>query len=49
MALEKGIHTKVVSERLGHATSAVTLDIYSKVRPRLDLEAAAAIASDLFD
>ncbi len=48
LALEKGIHTKVVSERLGHATSAVTLDIYSKVRPRLDAEAAAAVAADLF-
>jgi integrase len=48
LALEKGIHTKVVSERLGHATAAVTLDVYSKVRPRLDAEAAALVAADLF-
>lgn len=48
MALEKGIHTKVVSERLGHANVAVTLDIYSKVRPALDLEAAERVARELF-
>ena len=48
MALEKGIHTKVVSERLGHANIAVTLDIYSKVRPALDLEAAERVARELF-
>jgi integrase len=48
MALEKGIHTKVVSERLGHANVAVTLDIYSKVRPALDLEAAERVAGELF-
>ena len=48
MALEKGIHTKVVSERLGHANIAVTLDIYSKVRPALDIEAAERVAAGLF-
>lgn len=48
LALEKGIHTKVVSERLGHANSSVTLDIYSKVRPALDLEAAERVAQELF-
>ena len=48
MALEKGIHTKVVSERLGHANISVTLDIYSKVRPALDLAAAELVAAELF-
>ncbi len=37
-----------VSERLGHANIAVTLDIYSKVRPALDLEAAESVARELF-
>jgi len=36
MAMEEGIHTEVVSERLGHANISVTLDIYSKVRPAMD-------------
>jgi hypothetical protein len=34
----------VVSERLGHATIAVTMDIYSHVLPGLDREAADAVA-----
>jgi integrase len=38
--LEEGIHPKVVSERMGHATVATTLDIYSHKVPGLD-EAAA--------
>ncbi len=29
LALQAGIHPKVVSERLGHSTIAITLDIYS--------------------
>lgn len=33
MLLTSGIHPKVVSERLGHATVAITLDIYSHVLP----------------
>ena len=48
MAMEKGIHAKVVSERLGHANISVTLDIYSKVRPAMDLQAAETVAADLF-
>jgi len=48
MALEKGIHTKVVSERLGHANISVTLDVYSKVRPALDAAAAELVAAELF-
>jgi integrase len=48
MALEKGIHIKVVSERLGHANISVTLDTYSKVRPALDAAAAELVAAELF-
>jgi integrase len=48
MAMEKGIHTKVVSERLGHANISVTLDIYSKVRPAMDAHAAETVAAELF-
>ena len=35
---------KVISERLGHATIAVTMDIYSHVLPGLDREAADTVA-----
>jgi integrase len=37
--LAAGIHPKVVSERLGHSTVAITLDIYSHVIPGLQAEA----------
>jgi integrase len=48
MAMEKGIHTKVVSDRPGHANISVTLDICSKVRPAMDAQAAEVVAADLF-
>ena len=41
--LVAGIHPKVVSERLGHATIAITLDTYSHVLPDLQREAAGAV------
>ena len=41
--LKQGIHPKVVSERLGHATVAITLDTYSHVLPGLQKEAAERI------
>jgi integrase len=44
LALQAGIHPKVVSERLGHATTGITLDIYSHVQPGLDAHAATAVA-----
>jgi len=43
-ALAAGVPAKVVSERLGHATIAVTMDIYSHVLPGLDREAADTVA-----
>ena len=45
IALSAGIHPKVVSERLGHSTISLTLDVYSDVLPGLQEEAAAKVAS----
>lgn len=44
LALEKGIHPRVVQERLGHSTIAITLGIYSHVAPTLHDEAAEIVA-----
>jgi integrase len=43
-ALAAGIAAKVVSERLGHATIAITMDTYSHVLPGLDERAAETVA-----
>lgn len=40
LALEAGIHPKIVSERLGHSTVSLTLDVYSHAIPHLQEEAA---------
>jgi integrase len=40
LLLSQGVHPKVVQERLGHSTIAVTMDIYSHVMPSLQREAA---------
>jgi integrase len=48
LALQAGIHPKVVSERLGHSTIAITLDIYSQVTPTLQREAADVVANAIF-
>ena len=40
--LKQGVHPKIVQERLGHATIAMTLDIYSHVTPGLQEAAAEA-------
>ena len=39
--LKQGTHPKIVQERLGHSSIAITLDTYSHVAPSLQ-EAAAA-------
>jgi integrase len=44
LALEQGIHPRVVQERLGHSTIAITLGIYSHVSPTLHDEAAEQIS-----
>jgi integrase len=41
--LAAGVHPKVVSERLGHASVAFTLDTYSHVMPNLQEAAAEAL------
>jgi integrase len=48
LALQAGIHPKVVSERLGHSTIAITLDTYSHVTPSLQREAADQVAAVIF-
>jgi integrase len=48
LALKAGVHPKVVSDRLGHSTIAITLDIYSHVSPALDADAANTVASQIF-
>ena len=45
LALKAGVHPKVVSERLGHATVGITLDLYSHVVPSLAKDAAEQIMS----
>ena len=40
LMLEQGVHPKVVSERLGHSSVAITLDVYSHVLPGIQHAAA---------
>jgi integrase len=40
LLLSEGVHPKVVSERLGHSTIVLTLDVYSHVLPTMQVEAA---------
>jgi integrase len=42
LLLAAGVPIKVVSERLGHTTIALTMDIYAHVLPAMDRDAAAA-------
>lgn len=44
LALEAGVHPKVVQERLGHASVQITLDTYSHVQESVGKEAAGQIA-----
>jgi integrase len=41
--LKQGIHPKIVSERLGHSTIAITLDTYSHVMPGMQEDAASKL------
>jgi len=45
LALESGIHPKVVQERLGHANVSITLDLYSHVSPAMQSDAAERVAA----
>ena len=40
LMLQAGVHQKVVSERLGHSSVAITMDTYSHVLPGIQEEAA---------
>ena len=41
--LASGVHPKIAQERLGHATVAITLDLYSHVLPGMQADAAARV------
>lgn len=47
LLLGRGVHPKVVSEMLGHATIAITLDLYSHVIPTMQRETAGVFDSIL--
>ena len=47
LLLGRGVHPKIVSEMLGHSTTAITLDLYSHVTPTMQREAAAIFDSVL--
>ena len=49
LMLQSNVHPKIVSERLGHASVAITMDIYSHVLPGLQEEAAQRFAKLLHD
>ena len=46
---DAGEHPKIVAERLGHATSSITLDTYSHVLPGPQAAAAERLAATLSD
>ena len=48
VAMEAGVHPKIVSERLGHSTISITLDLYSHATPSLQSEAANQIGAAVF-
>lgn len=45
LALEAGVHPKVVQEQLGHSSISITLDLYSHVSGSMAGEAVAAVAA----
>jgi len=40
LLFQQGVHPKVVSERLGHSTSGITMDTHPHVLPNIQKEAA---------
>lgn len=49
LALQAGVHPRIMSERLGHTSTAFTLDIYSRAVPTLQGEAALAVGLLVLD
>jgi integrase len=45
LALQAGLHPKVVSERLGHSSVALTLDVYSHLIPAMQQDAADVVSA----
>jgi integrase len=45
--LKSGVHPKIASERLGHGSIAITLDLYSHVMPNMQADAIEALDNDL--
>jgi integrase len=45
LALEAGVHPKVVQQQLGHANISITMDIYSHVSPAMQSDAAERVAA----
>ena len=43
LLVAQGVHSKIVSERLGHSNVGITLDTYSHVAPGLQADAAASL------
>ena len=48
LLLQAGVHPKIVSERLGHASIVLTLDTYSHVLPTMQDEATTQIQRMLY-
>lgn len=48
LLLRENMHPKIVSERLGHASTKMTLDVYSHVTPNMQDEATTVIENVLF-
>jgi integrase len=44
LALQAGVHPKVVSERLGHSSVSFTMDVYSHAIPAMQADAAETVA-----
>lgn len=49
LLLKRGIHAKIVQERLGHSSITITLDTYSHVLPGLQEAALKGLGKDIFD
>lgn len=45
LALATGMHPKVMSDRLGHSSIAITLDVYGHLVPGLQEDAAEAVGA----
>ncbi len=49
LALQAGVHPKVVQERLGHSAVGITLDVYSHSIPAMQADAAEKVAGLVLD